>query len=88
MTCQIVFLSDFINSSLYQMTKFWTSPNSMDLQTTIQCESKIEICFGKSRKHCGKRRKCWLPAFSPFPTNFSKGLFLRVVKSQDCVLKS
>ena len=23
------------------------------------------------RKHCGKRRKCWLPAFSPFPTMFS-----------------
>ena len=22
-------------------------------------------------KHCGKRRKCWLPAFSPFPTVFS-----------------
>ena len=22
------------------------------------------------RKHCGKRRKCWLPAFSPFPTMF------------------
>ena len=22
-------------------------------------------------KHCGKRRKCWLPAFSPFPTAFS-----------------
>ena len=22
-------------------------------------------------KHCGKRRKCWLPAFSPFPTMFS-----------------
>ena len=22
-------------------------------------------------KHCGKRRKCWLPAFSPFPTLFS-----------------
>ena len=21
-------------------------------------------------KHCGKRRKCWLPAFSPFPTCF------------------
>ena len=21
-------------------------------------------------KHCGKRRKCWLPAFSPFPTVF------------------
>ena len=23
------------------------------------------------RKHCGKRRKCWLPTFSPFPTIFS-----------------
>ena len=22
-------------------------------------------------KHCGKRRKCWLPAFSPFPAMFS-----------------
>ena len=22
-------------------------------------------------KHCGKRRKCWLPAFSPLPTMFS-----------------
>ena len=25
-------------------------------------------CFGK---HYGKSRKCWLPAFSPFPTMFS-----------------
>ena len=24
------------------------------------------------------------PAFSPFPTEFSKALFLRVVKRQDC----
>ena len=23
------------------------------------------------RKYCGKSRKCWLPAFSPFPTVFS-----------------
>ena len=23
-------------------------------------------------KYCEKRRKCWLPAFSPFPTKFSK----------------
>ena len=45
-------------------------------------------CFGKSRKYCGKRRKCWLPAFSLFPVMFSKYFFLRVVKSQDCVVKS
>ena len=42
--------------------------------------------FGNCRKHCGKRRNCWLPAFSPFPTMFSKGFFLRVVKSRDCVV--
>ena len=29
----------------------------------------------KCRKHCAKRRKCWLPAFSPFPTMFSNTLF-------------
>ena len=27
--------------------------------------------FKRKRKHCGKRRKCWSPAFSPFPTVFS-----------------
>ena len=31
------------------------------------------------RKHCGKRRKCWLPALSLFPTMFSKGFFFKVV---------
>ena len=48
---------------------------------------RIEMCFRMDRKHCGKRRKRWFPAFSPFPM-FSKGFFLRVVKSQDCVVKS
>ena len=32
-------------------------------------------------------RKCWLQAFSPFPTMFSNCLLLRVVKSRDCVVK-
>ena len=27
----------------------------------------------KGRKYCVKRRKCWLPAFSPFPSIFSIG---------------
>ena len=27
------------------------------------CDSKIEICVHKDRKHCGKRWKCSLPAF-------------------------
>ena len=40
---------------------------------------------GKGKKHCGKRRKCWLPAFSPFPTISSKALlFQRCQKSGLC----
>ena len=31
------------------------------------------------RKHCGRRRKCWLPAFSPFAKMLSKGFLYRVV---------
>ena len=40
------------------------------------------------RKHCGKRRKCWLPAFTPSLTMFSKGFFFKVIKSRDCVVKN
>ena len=40
------------------------------------------------KKHGGKTRKCWLPAFSRFSTMFSKGFFLRVIKSRDSVVKS
>ena len=35
----------------------------------------------------GKKRKCWLPAFSPFATMFSTSLYLRDVKTWDCVVK-
>ena len=51
--------------------------------TFVQIES---VCFEKGRKLCGKRRKCWLPAFSPFPTIFLKGLYLEVIKSREWVL--
>ena len=43
--------------------------------------------FLKGRKDCGKGRKCWLPAFSPFPTMFSKVVYLRVVKIRDFVIR-
>ena len=49
---------------------------------------QIIICVPDGVKtHCGKRRKCWLPAFSPFSSMFSKGFFVRVVKSRDFVVK-
>ena len=42
----------------------------------IKVIGKNEICFGKDRKYCGKRRKYWLP----------KHFIFKVVKSQDCVV--
>ena len=42
---------------------------------------------GKDRKHCGKRKKCWLPAFSPFLTMFSKECFFKVIESWKCVVR-
>ena len=45
------------------------SDNTLTLYHTVPTfKYPEERAFGK---HCGKRRKCWLPAFSPFPTMFS-----------------
>ena len=50
------------------------------VQTTKKIQLKhLTSYFWKSRKHFGKRGKCWLPAFSPFSTMFSKSFFLRVI---------
>ena len=65
---------------------FYPCPNWRHLQTTNKCCSKHYFSLAFGRKQCGKRRKCWLPAFSPFPTMFSKGFFFRVVKSRDRVV--
>ena len=60
-------------------------PNDKNLDLTklkAFADDKINvtqtICFGKGIKHCWKRRKCCLPAFSPFPTMFSKLYSFRV----------
>ena len=55
----------------------------------LNLAEKLKFVLGRvEKKHCGKRRKCWLPAFSPFPTMVSKGFFPSVVKGRDCVVKS
>ena len=54
----------------------------------INLNEKAENWFWKSRTHCGKRRKCLLPAFSPFLRRCFKALNFRFVKSLDCVGKS
>ena len=42
----------------------------------IYVTEKLKSGLGQDRKHCGKRRKCWLPAFSLFPALFSEDYFL------------
>ena len=39
----------------------------------IKVTEKLKMILGRTENIVGKRRKCWLPAFSPFPTMFSKG---------------
>ena len=48
----------------------------------------INSVFDRIENIVGKGENAGLPAFSPFPTMFSKVFFLRVIKSRDCVLKS
>ena len=65
-------LKNLLGLTLYQTTNLYTGLNSKHLQTKNRCDLKTEFLSGIGRKHCGKRRKCWLPAFSPFPTMFLK----------------
>ena len=52
----------------------------------IYVTEKLKLVFGGVENMMGKRRKCWLTAFSSFPMMFSKVSLFRVVKSQDCVV--
>ena len=72
-----------VNSTKRQIS--WLDQiESINRQQNIS-DSKIEIFVGKIRKYCGKIP---VPAFSPFPTMFSKVVCLKVVKSQDRVVNS
>ena len=39
----------------------------------------VQWMISVGRKQCEKRRKCWLPACSPFPTLFSQAFLFQVV---------
>ena len=86
-------------SSLHSMTGIDFNPLQKDkllidwsrfkeLADKINVTEKLKFVLGRGRKHSGKKRKCRLPAFTPFSTMFSKGFFPMVIKSLDCVVKS
>ena len=54
----------------------------------LNLAEKLKFVLGRVETIVRKRRKYWLPVFSPFPTMFSKGFFFRVVKLWDCEVKS
>ena len=61
---------DFIICYIATLINKMTSGNgSLSLYLTMPTFKDTEKeAFGK---HCWKRRKCWYPAFSAFPTMFS-----------------
>ena len=78
-----------IRTQSYFLVRTTFSPYKKSRSLALRT-NKIPLCessFVKGRKHCGKRRKCWLLAFSPVPIMFSKGFSVGVVKSRDCVGK-
>ena len=79
-----------------KMLELYTLPNDTFLDWSKlkePCRDKINVAekfksiLGREENIVGKRRKCWLPAFSPFPAMFSEGFFPRVVNSRDCVVE-
>ena len=57
------------DNEILELTENYTLENKLTLYHTIPTFNDLEN--ESFSKHCGKRRKCWLPAFSPFPTMLS-----------------
>ena len=61
--------------TLYKKKKYLRLEIIFAYDKLIVTKTRMGFCSGMVRKHGGNRRKCWLPAFSPFPIMFSKDLF-------------
>ena len=72
-------LNSLPKHTILGMSKFKSSPDDKSGVAEI-----MGFVFERVAKHCGKRRKCRLPAFSSFPTMFSEGFLPWVV---NCVVK-
>ena len=59
----------------------------LKFKAKLNVTQNIDFASSMVKKLRGKSRKCWYPAFSPIPAMFSKGLFLRCVRSRHYVAK-
>ena len=53
----------------------------------INVIEKVRFVLGRIENIVEKGENAGLPAFSPFPTMFSRAFFFKVVKSRDCFRK-
>ena len=64
---------------------FWMDQIKSTCRRQFRYYWNCDLCLQSGRKHFGKRRKCWLPAFSFFPHNvFKRHLPLGSLKSGLC----
>ena len=68
---------------MHQLYKFLDGPNSKHLQSIFHMTQAVEYVIDRVENPVGKGRKCWLPAFSAFPTLFPKPHFIKVAKIRD-----
>ena len=76
-----ILISFGANWTLYQSTSFLTFQNLKAFADDKRNVARLMewVIERKNGKHCGKRRKCWLPAFSPLPPSFFTPLFVGIV---------
>ena len=64
------------------LTKFQISNSQLKAfaDDKIDATEKLKIVLGGVENIVGKGKKCWLPAFSPFPQCFQKASFYGLLK--------
>ena len=69
-SCCLVKVNSFPKDKFWDQTKLKISTDNNVNVSKMTISVFDGIKNRRKKKHCGKRRKCWLPAFSPYPTRF------------------
>ena len=76
-------LNPFPNSKIYDWSKLKAFADDR-----INVTEKLKFVLGKVKNNEGKGKNAGYQHFLPLSTMFSKGVFFKIVKSWDCVVKS
>ena len=78
-----VIVWEWVNSLPYDKNMDWSKLKAF-ADDKLNATEKSKFVLGCVENIVGKNRKCWFPAFSPFPTNVFNRLLSCVVKSGLC----